>query len=164
MTVEDASDADLDAILAIHNDGVARGTAIYTEAPSTLAERREWLDGRRAGGYPVLVARDQRGRCVAYASYGRFRDRSGYDSTVEHTVMVDAEHRGQGLGTALVEALIERAAEQGVHVMVGGIDAANEGSIRMHERLGFHETARMPEVAHKFGRWLDLVLMQRTIG
>jgi phosphinothricin acetyltransferase len=113
----------------------------------------------------VLVA-DSGGDVLGYAAYGDFRDsvaRPGYRFVVEHSVHVARDHWGLGVGRALLEALIERACAAGIHVMVGAIDSSNVDSIAFHARLGFVETARMPEVGHKFGRWLDLVLMQRTL-
>jgi L-amino acid N-acyltransferase len=162
--LDDATDADLPAILAIFNEVVATSTAIYRDDPFSLEDRAAWLRERRAGGFPVLVARDAGGRAIAVGSYGPFRPTPGYATTVEHTVMVAPEWRGDGLGSALVEALLTRAARDGHHVMVASIDAENAGSIRMHERLGFAEVGRMPEVARKFGRWLDLVLLQRRLA
>jgi phosphinothricin acetyltransferase len=167
MLLDDATDADLPAILAIFNDVVATSTAIYRDDPFTLADRAAWLGERRAGGFPVLVAREggggPGGRVAAVGSYGPFRPQPGYATTVEHTVMVDPARRGGGLGTQMVGALLEHAARDGYHAMVASIDAENVGSIRMHERLGFAEVGRMPEVARKFGRWLDLVLLQRPL-
>jgi phosphinothricin acetyltransferase len=87
----------------------------------------------------------------------------GYRFTVEHTVHVREDHWGSGAGRALMEELVERARAAGKHVMVGALDGANEASLRFHARLGFVEVARMPEVGRKFGRWLDLVLVQRIL-
>ena len=87
----------------------------------------------------------------------------GYRHTVEHSIHVRQDCWGRGIGRALVDALVERARAQGKHVMIAGIDAENVGSIRFHERLGFFEVARLPEIGEKFGRRLDLVLMQRML-
>jgi L-amino acid N-acyltransferase len=164
VLLEDATDADLPAILAIFNDVIATSTAIYRDEPLTLEDRAAWLAARRADGFPVLVARDGDGAVIGLGSYGWFKaSPPGYSTTVEHTVMVSPTARGAGIGTALLEALIARATADGFHVMVASIDAENVGSIRLHERLGFVEVGRMPEVARKFGRWVDLVLLQRTL-
>jgi L-amino acid N-acyltransferase YncA len=159
-----ATDADVPAILTIYNEVVATSTAIYRDDPAGFAERAGWLAERRAGGFPVLVARDDDGRVTAFGSYGAFRTLPGYATTVEHTVMVAREHRGRGLGSRLVAALIEHATGAGAHAMVASIDGENLGSIRMHERLGFVEVGRLPEVGRKFDRWLDLVLLQRRLA
>lgn len=162
VRIEAAGESDLAAIAAIYNEVLATSTAIFSHLPTTLAERREWWAARRQQGYPVLVARDASG-VAGFASFGDFRAGPGYRFTVEHTVHVRADARGHGAGTALLTALLARAAALGKHVMIGGVDASNAASIRFHERLGFVQTALLQEVGHKFDRWLDLVFMQRRI-
>jgi len=163
IRVRSAGSDDLPAMLAIYNEIVAHSTAIYTDKAATLEERREWLRVRSGAGWPVLAA--VRGdELVGYASFAEFRGAwPGYLFSVEHSVYVRADCRQQGIGSALVQALLPLAAARGKHVMIGGIDAANEGSLRMHERLGFERVAHFREVGRKFGRWLDLVFMQRFI-
>lgn len=106
------------------------------------------------------------GNVVGVATYGDFRDsvqREGYRFTVEHTIHVDEHTRGLGVGRALMEALVDRARAAGLHAMIGAIDGENQESLAFHERLGFVEVGRLPEVGRKFDRWLDLVLVQRTL-
>ena len=162
MTIEDLVEADLPGLLAIYNDVIATSTAVYSDRPTTLEERRDWWQARQRQGYPLLVARDESG-VVGFATFGDFRSWPGYRHTVEHTVHVRADRRGQGIGSALVRALPPRAAALDKHVMIGAIDAANDGSIRMHERLGFARAATLREVGRKFDRWLDLVFVQIVI-
>lgn len=110
----------------------------------------------------VLVADDE-GEVVGVAAYGWFRDvakRPGYRFTVENTIHVREDRWGTGVGRQLMAELVAAARRSGKHTMVAAIDGANEASIRFHERLGFVEVARMPELGAKFGRWLDLVLLQ----
>ena len=161
--IRPATASDLPGILEIYNDVVATSTAIYALAPSTLDERTAWFAARTGAGYPVLVA--EIGHHVAgFGALGEFRGAwSGYRFSVEHSVHVDGKYRGRGIGTQLITALIAHAAALGKHVMVGGIDASNEGSLRLHARLGFERVAHFREVGHKFGRWLDLVFVQRFI-
>ncbi|MNQ95519.1 N-acyltransferase YncA [compost metagenome] len=125
-----------------------------------LANRRAWLAERTAAGFPVLVALNAQGEVLGYASYGTWRSIEGFRHTVEHSVYVRGDQRGQGLGPALMQALIERARQAGLHVMVAAIESGNAASIRLHERLGFVTTGQMPQVGRKFGRWLDLTFMQ----
>ena len=160
--IDDAVEADLPDILAMYNDVIATSTAVYSELPVTLENRQEWFRARVAQGYPVLVARDDTG-VIGYATFGDFRSWPGYRFTVEHSVHIRADRRGRGVGTRLMEALLPRARALGKHVMIGGIDADNAASIRMHERLGFERTAHLKQVGWKFDRWLDLVFMQRTL-
>jgi L-amino acid N-acyltransferase len=159
MDIEDATDADLPAIVDIYNDAIATSTAVFSDQPVTVERQREWMSARRADGHPVIVARLD-GSVAGFASYGRFRPWPGYLLTVEHSVYVRAARRRQGIGGLLVGELLQRARQGGKHAMVGGIDAENHASLRMHERLGFEQVGRLPEVARKFDRWLDLVFMQ----
>jgi len=160
--VGDAAREDMAGVLAIYNEVIANSTAVFSDSPVALEEREAWFEARRAQGYPVLVVRDRSG-VAAFGSFGDFRSWPGYRHTVEHSVHVRADRRGQGIGTAIVAALIVRAGELGKHVMIAGIDADNAGSIRMHERLGFIQAARLSQVGWKFDRWLDLVLLQRFL-
>jgi L-amino acid N-acyltransferase YncA len=167
MSVElrDAVAGDLPATLAIYNELIHSTTVAWTERPQSLDERRTWFGEQQRRGFPTLVAVDG-DEVVGMTSYGDFRDSEhwpGYRFTVEHSIHVRGDRRGNGLGRRLLEELISRAQRNGIHVMVAGIDAANTGSIRFHERLGFVEAARIPETGHKFGQWLDLVLMQRIL-
>ncbi|MBR0672303.1 GNAT family N-acetyltransferase [Neoroseomonas soli] len=162
MPIRAATEADLPAITAIYNQVIATSTAIYADDPLTIEDRRAWLSARRAAGYPVLVA-EEGGEVLGLSTFGDFRAFPGYRHTVEHSVHVRADARGRGLGSALVAALFEPALALGKHVMIAGVDAANEGSIRMHQRLGFERGAVLREVGRKFGRWLDLELMQKFL-
>jgi phosphinothricin acetyltransferase len=162
MTIDDAREDDLPGVLTIYNEVIATSTAVYSDLPVDLANRRTWWEGRVAQGYPVLVARDDSG-VVGFASFGDFRAWPGYRYTVEHTVHVRAARRGAGVGTALMQPLIARGAAIGKHVMVAGVDASNAASLRFHERLGFERVAHFREVGFKFDRWLDLVFLQRFL-
>jgi L-amino acid N-acyltransferase YncA len=162
LQISDATEADLAGLLGIYNDVIATSTAIYSDVPVTLEERRQWWRSRTAQGYPVLAARDAHG-VAGFATFGDFRAWPGYRFTVEHSVHVRANGRGQGVGTLLVQALLPRAAALGKHVMMAGVDADNAASIRFLERLGFERSGHLREVGYKFGRWLDLVFLQRRI-
>lgn len=160
MILQDASIADLPSILAIYNDAVQHTTAIWNETLVDLANRQAWLAERQAAGFPVLVARDDAGNVVGYASYGTWRSIEGFRHTVEHSVYMRSDQRGQGIGPLLMQALIARAQQAGLHVMVAAIESGNSTSIRLHERLGFVTSGYMPQVGRKFDRWLDLTFMQ----
>jgi L-amino acid N-acyltransferase len=163
MHVRAATHDDLPGILAIYNYVVATSTAIYTDQPTTLQQRRTWFDDRVSRGFPVLVAA-QGAAVLGFTSFGEFRGAwPGYAYTVEHTVLVGEGQRGRGVGRAMLDALLPIAAAMGKHVMIGAIDADNEASLRFHERLGFERVAHMKEVGRKFDRWLDLVLMQKFL-
>ena len=165
LTIRDCTVADLLESLDIYNALTETATIAWTEVRVTLESRRAWFSDQQQRGFPVLVAVDD-GIVVGVASYGDFRGYphwEGYRFTVEHSIHVRDDRRGAGIGRMLLDALIDRARAAGVHVMVGAIDGGNEDSIRFHAGLGFVEVARMPETGFKFGRWLDLVLMQRIV-
>lgn len=162
MEIRDAAAGDVPGILAIYNDVMATSTAIYREEPATLDQHLEWWRQRVALGYPVLVAMDTDG-VAGFASFGDFRQWPGYRFTVEHSVHVRADCRGRGVGVQLMHPLIARATALGKHVMIAGVDADNAASQRFHERLGFERVAHFREVGFKFGRWLDLVFLQRML-
>ena len=166
MRIRDAEGDDAAPICALYNATVSDTTVAWTEEHESLATRQAWLHSQHAAGHPVLVA-EAEGGVIGFASYGEFRNATkwpGYRFTVEHTIHIDGTHQGAGVGGALLEALVERATAAGLHVMIGAIDGENDGSIRFHERHGFVQVARVHEVGFKFGRWLDLVLVQRTLS
>jgi L-amino acid N-acyltransferase YncA len=162
MQMRDAQEGDAPGILAIYNDVIAHSTAIYAEQPTTLEERLAWLESRRKQGYPVIVAVEG-SQVVGFASFGDFRAWPCYRYTVEHTVHVRREQRGQGLGGRLLEVLIPRAVAVGKHVLIAGIDADNAVSLKLHQRMGFERVAHFRQVGRKFDRWLDLIFMQRFL-
>ena len=163
IEIDDATEADLPAILAINNLAVAETTASWNHAPAELDSRKTWFAEKLAKAQPVLVAR-QGGEVVGYAYYGPYRPSDGYLHTVENSIYVRHDMHGQGIGYRLMVELIERTRAEGYHVMVAGIGGENTGSIALHAKLGFVELGRMPQVGAKFGRWMDLVLMQLMLN
>ena len=162
VLVRDAQDDDLPAILAIHNDAVLNSTAIWSVHPADLANRAAVLAERRARGYAFLVASD-RGEVLGYATFGDFRPHDGYHRTVEHSIYVVEAHRRRGVARALFPPLLDAARALGKHAMVGGVDATNAGSVALHERFGFRAVGLLPQVGFKFGRYLDLLFMQKML-
>lgn len=158
MILREAEPGDLEAIAAILNAEIRHGTASWTETPKTVADMARWLEERRAGGFPVIVA-EEGGQVAGYASYGPFRAGEGYRETVEHSVYVGRGARGRGIARLLMERLIARARAAGLHRMVGGVSADQHASLELHRRMGFAEQGRLAEVGIKRGRRLDLVLM-----
>lgn len=159
VIIRDATEADLPEVLAIYNHAVAETTAIWNETLVDLDNRRAWFELRKARGFPILIA-DVDGRVAGYASYGDWRPFDGFRQSVEHSVYVEKDHHGRGLGRALMTALIERARLGGIHVMVAAIEAGNQGSIALHAKLGFRLVGTHSEVGTKFGRFLDLTMME----
>lgn len=163
LLVRPATLEDLLQILDITNDVIATSTAIYFDDPLTLENRRQWFEDRAKLGYPVIVA-EEGGAVLGFSSFGDFRPWPGYRFTVEHSLLVRDGNRGKRIGEQLVQALWPIAARLGKHMIIAGVDAENEGSIRFHERLGFTKTAHLKEVGFKFGRRLDLVLLQKAVA
>ena len=162
VTVRHATSADVPAITEIYNALLTSTTYEWIETLYVLEERERWLRQKQLAGHPVLVATDG-DAVVGVGSYGDFRDSTrwpGYRFTVEHSIHVSGHHWSRGIGGALISALGAHARRNNKRVMVAGIDASNARSIQFHSRLGFYEVARMPGIGEKWGRRLDLVLMQ----
>ncbi len=164
VQIRDALDTDLAGILRIYNDAVENSTAIWNDRIVDLDNRRAWLAERHDQGYPVLVAIDEGGQVAGYASFGPWRPHDGFRHTVENSVYVSPDHRGSGIGRSLMKALIERARQLEKHVMVAFIESENRASVHMHQQLGFIHVGQMRQVGCKFGRWLDLTMMQLTLN
>jgi phosphinothricin acetyltransferase len=148
------------AILAIFNDAIANSTALYDYRSRSPESMAAWFDAKARGRYPVIGIEDERGELMGFASYGPFRAWPAYKYTIEHSVYVDGRFRGRGLGRRLLTETIAAAQSQDYHVMVGGIDAANAVSIKLHESLGFEHCGTVKHAGFKFGRWLDLAFYQ----
>ena len=147
------------AILDILNEAIAHSTALYEYRPRTPEGMLAWFAEKAEGRFPIIGAVEG-DTLLGFATYGTFRARAAYKYTVEHSVYVHKDHRGRGIGTALMHELIAAAREQQYHVLVGGIDIANAGSVTLHERLGFTYAGTVRQAAYKFGRWLDLGFYQ----
>lgn len=157
--LREAVEADAADILDIYNDAILNTTAVYHYKPHTLEARLQWLREKAEGGYPVIVA-IQGGRVAGFATYGPFRPWPAYKYTVEHSVYVHKDHRGQGLGRRLLQHIVQLAAEREYATMVAGIDASNEDSIALHAKLGFTRAGTIRKAGYKFGRWLDLAFYE----
>ena len=163
VTIADCTRAHAPEILDILNEAILNSTALYDYQPRTPAMMESWFDAKERGGYPVLGALDDAGRLLGFASYGQFRPWPAYKYTVEHSVYVQAQQRGRGVGRLLMQELIARARQQELHVLVGGIDLGNAASIALHQSLGFVHTGTLPQVGFKFGGWLDLAFYQLVL-
>lgn len=152
------------AILEILNEAIVTSTALYDYHPRGIETMGPWFEAKRAGGFPVVGAVDGSGRLLGFATYGTFRAFPAYKYTVEHSVYVHRDHRGRGVGTAVMRRLVALAGEQQLHVMVGAVDAANAASVAFHERLGFAKCGVVRQAGFKFGRWLDLALYQLVLA
>jgi L-amino acid N-acyltransferase len=148
------------AILDILNEAIVNSTALYDYRPRAPESMVNWFKSKNAANFPVIGAIDGQGALTGFASYGVFRAWPAYKYSVEHSVYVHKDHRGKGIGLALLQKLIAAAAQQQYHVLVGGIDVRNVASIRLHEKIGFVHTGTIKHAAYKFGTWLDLGFWQ----
>lgn len=154
-----ANAADVPEILSIVNYAIRHTTSNYLYDELTLPEQLKWFEEKQAKNFPVIVAVVNE-KVIGFGTYGTFREKIGYQYTVEHSVYVAENFIGKGIGSLLLTELIALAKSEGYHVMVGGIDAANRDSIEFHKKFGFIENGILKEVGFKFGQWLDLQFMQ----
>ena len=163
IIIREATLEDMPGLLAIYNQVIATSTSIYFDQPLPLENRIAFFHQRARENYPIFVAVDAQG-IAGFASFGDFRPYPGYRFTVEHSIHMRPDQRGNGLGQKLMALLFERARALNKHVILGVIDSDNAGSLRFHARFGFEKVAFMPEVGFKFGRRLDLVIMQKILS
>jgi phosphinothricin acetyltransferase len=164
MQIRDATEADVPDIQAIYAHHVLHGTGTFEEDPPAVEEMLSRFRKVLSQDCVWLVATDATG-VLGYGYYTPFRDRSAYRFTVEDSIYVREDVRGQGVGKALVSRLIELATAAGLRQMIAVIgDSENVGSIGVHASLGFHMIGTMKSAGVKFGRWLDVVTMQRALG
>lgn len=162
MNIRRAQRTDVPAMREIFNEVLRNSNSIYREEEVTLEERYAWFDEKLEHGFPIFGAYEG-DHLIGYAGYGTWRAAQGYRKSVELTIYVDQKRRGKGIGSKLMQTIIDHAKTDGYHVMIGAIDAANQQSIEFHKRFGFIEVARMPEVALKNDQWLTLVFMQKLL-
>jgi len=164
MQIRPATETDLPEIQSIYAHHVLTGTGTFEEEPPSVEEMQERFEKVRSRGWDWLVAVDASG-VLGFAYYTQFRDRTAYRFTVEDSIYVREDVRGQGVGKALVVRLIEDATAHGFRQMVAVIgDSENVGSIGVHASLGFQMAGTLRAAGVKFGRWLDVVTMQRPLG
>lgn len=159
-----AVEADLPAVTGIYDHAVRFGTATFELVPPDLAEMTRRFGLLRDGGFPYLVA-EMDGGVAGYAYAGPYRPRPAYHFTVEDSIyLAPAVHR-RGVGIQLLRRLITECEARGYRQMIAVIgDSANAGSIGVHARAGFAMIGTHPSVGLKFGRWLDTVMMQLSLG
>jgi phosphinothricin acetyltransferase len=162
MEVRRAEPGDAEAIRAIYNAEVTTSTVTFDMVPRTVAEQLEWL-ARHRGAHPAVVAVEE-GAVVGFGSLSPFRDRPAYATTVEDSVYVAAERRGRGVGRLLLAELVRLATDHGFHTVIARISGDNDVSIALHRAEGFALVGVEREVGRKFGRWIDVTVMQRMLA
>lgn len=162
MIIRPATVADAPDVAAIWNP-IIRDTAVtFNSTEKTVQGLAQDFADKDARGRVFFVAEGS-GGLLGFATYDQFRGGVGYAHTMEHTVILSQAARGQGIGRALMTAIEDHARVAGAHVMMAGVSAENPGGVAFHTALGYREMVRLPDLGHKFGRWMDLVLMQKML-
>ncbi|MDQ3569595.1 MAG: N-acetyltransferase family protein [Actinomycetota bacterium] len=161
LAVRLANPGDAEAIRAIYNREVTGSTVTFDLVPRTIADQRAWL-AAHAGAHPAVVAVKE-GVILGFGSLSAYRERPAYATTVEDSVYVHHDARGQGVGVAILSELVRLATSHGFHTVVARVVGGHEASIRVHRTCGFQTVGVEKEVGRKFGRWLDVVVMQRLL-
>jgi phosphinothricin acetyltransferase len=152
--------AHAEKILSILNEEIINSTGLYDYKPRNMESMAGWFKTKQASNFPVIGAISSSGEFFGFATYGAFRAWPAYKYSIEHSVYIHKDHRGKGVGKALMQRLIAKAVEQQYHIMVGGIDQNNEASVVLHQKLGFSHAGTIKQAGFKFGRWLDLAFYQ----
>ena len=152
---------DLPIINEIYNHYVLHSTCTYQTEPETMESRRAWFD-HHGEKHPITVA-EESGQIVGWGSLSRFHPRAAYSQTVENSVYVDHRLHRRGIGRSLLADLIDRAERIGHHAISAGIDGEQSPSVALHAALGFEQVGYLKQVGFKFGRWLDVIYMERLL-
>jgi L-amino acid N-acyltransferase len=161
--IRPARPEDAAAIAALLNHWIETSAITFNPVPKTDADIREMIAAKAVAGHAFLVAVDEGGTLLGQASYGQFRAGVGYKTCMEHSIALAPEARGSGVGRALMVAIEDHARAQGAHQMIAGVSGENDEGRVFHERLGYVPVATVPEAGFKFGRFMDLVLMQKFL-
>ncbi|WP_336166311.1 GNAT family N-acetyltransferase [Acinetobacter sp. 161(2023)] len=152
------------AILEILNEAIINSTALYDYLPRSEESMKNWFSVKRQNDFPVIGIVDETDKLLGFASWGTFRAFPAYKYTVEHSIYIHYEHRGCGLSKILMQELIQRAQDAELHVLIGCIDATNQASIGLHEKMGFIHAGTFKQVGFKFGQWLDAAFYQLNLN
>lgn len=161
MNIRQAVTTDLPSILDIYNDAVLHTVATFDTVPRTMEQQEEWFE-QHGPSYPVIVAEDK-GQVIGWASLNRYSDRLAYARTAELSLYIRDGFRGRGLGKTMLEAVLVEGKAAGLHTVLSRIAGDNDSSIHIHRLFGFDTVGTMREVGYKFGRLLDVVLMQKML-
>jgi L-amino acid N-acyltransferase len=157
-----ATPDDAEPMRAIYNLEVLESTVTFDLVPRSVDDQQAWLRDH-SGAHPAIVAVDD-GDVVGFASLSSYRDRPAYSTSVENSVYVRRDRQGQGIGRMLLEALVDLARQHGFHTVLARIVGGHEASIALHRSCGFELVGTEREVGRKFGRWLDVVELQRLLS
>jgi len=159
IIIRNASLDDLAAITEIYNQAILRTTATFDTEAKSLEEQKLWFESH-GPKYPVIVAAED-GKIVGWASLSKWSDRCAYSDTAEISLYIDEKERGKGIGRKLLETIVLEGEKTGLHSIIARIAEGNQMSIHLHQKVGFEHIGIMREVGRKFGRLLDVYLMQK---
>lgn len=161
MEIRKAELDDAEMIRAIYNNEVLNSLVTLDLTPRSEAEQRHWI-AEHSGIYPAIVA-EINGNVCGFASLSPYRPRPGYSTTVEDSIYVDANYRKQGVGKALLSSILTMASQHGFHSCMARVMASHEASLALHQSCGFELVGIEKEVGRKFGKWLDMALLQKML-
>ncbi|HMS95081.1 MAG TPA: N-acetyltransferase family protein [Tabrizicola sp.] len=161
--IRPAEEGDAAAIAAILNHWILETAVTFNPVPKTEADVRAVIAAKARAGHGFFVACDPDGKVIGQANYGQFRGGLGYATCMEHSINLSPGTRGKGAGRALIAAVEDHAKTGGVHQMIAGVSGENPEGRTFHERMGYRVIATVPEAGFKFGRFIDLVLMQKFL-
>ncbi len=162
VTIRLAERKDAEAIRSIYNREVTESTWTFDLVPRSLAEQERWL-AQHAGAHPAVVAEDHTGAVIGFGALGPYRRRPAYATTVEDSVFVRPDRHRQGIGRAILGELVRLATVHGFHAVIARIVGDNQASVALHRACGFELIGVEREVGRKFGRWLDVIVMERLL-
>jgi phosphinothricin acetyltransferase len=163
VTIRPAHAADATAIAAIYNREVLEFTATFDLVPRSIDDQRRWIT-ERSGAFSAIVAVDPTDGVVGFGALSAYKERAAYRTTVEDSVYVDRSYGGRGIGRALLTELVATARTTGFHSIIARIEASSAASRGLHASCGFELVGIEREVGRKFGRWLDVAVMQLVLG
>jgi L-amino acid N-acyltransferase YncA len=165
IALRPATLGDIPAIQRIYEHAVLNGTATFELTPPDEAEMTARFETLTRQSYPYIVACDGDGSILGYAYAGPFRARPAYRWVVEDSIYIAPDAQGRGVGGLLIARLLELCEAAGFRQMIAVIGGSDHmPSIRLHERVGFHEIGVFAASGFKFGRWIDTMLMQKALG
>jgi L-amino acid N-acyltransferase len=151
-------------ILEIMNEAILNSTSLYDYKPRTMQNMEHWFENKEKGSYPVIGLLNDEGTLTGFGSYGPFRAWPAYKYTVEHSLYIHKNFRGNGFGRLILSEIIIRAQNQDYHNLIAGIDSTNQVSIALHKSLGFEYCGIIKHAGYKFSRWLDLEFYQLILS
>ena len=163
ISIKNCTENQLQSILEIFNEAILNSTALYDYKIRSSDMIQEWYLDKQLNNYPIIGAFDEKNNLAGFATFGMFRVRPAYKYTIEHSIYVEKNYRGKGIGTLLLREITKKAEELDFHVMLGVIDAKNYASIQLHEKEGFVLNGIIKEVGYKFGNWLDAAFYQKIL-